>query len=702
MATPTYQDAFEIVHHEDGIVAIALKLQPDESLSWGHLYAFVRLADDWLSRKDVTALCYQLIQTDSDSNKDPDYKAWIKSVQQELDNSDNFTNFCDRIQKIRTYQKPLIGLVLENCFGNHLAWMLWADYRIAIGAGGKIGFPETAFGMLPSLGSISRMLQLWDEDFTLRLATQTTNYNISDALALGIVDEQVETVEDALAHIKSYSTKSTTDQQQTKAIISEPQLKLPPPRINFLFPGVIATQKLIADYKSSAAFDKLLEQEYDLYFKSIHSESVTAMIRTNYYGIRGAKEQTKRIAEKTSREIQRMAVIGAGMMGSGIAYEAARAGLQVTLLDTEIAKADHGKDYAQKVTDKLVAQGKMQPNKQSALLEQIYTSENFDDLKTADILIEAVFEDITLKTKLIADISPNLAAQTVFASNTTSLPIGQLAQASQNPAAFIGLHFFSPVDRMPLVEVILGKETDESTINAALKTIHLLNKISIVVQDGPGFFTSRIFFNYLLEGITMVLEGIPASMVEKAAKKAGFPVGPLLVLDEISLPLMLHVYEQLPTLHGAQQAAYALLKEMISAGKTGRKGNAGFYPYDENGKRGNLVDETRTGEAATIDLDVLGKRLLHVVALDAFRCLSDGIIAQPIDGDLGSVLGIGYAPHTGGVFAHIDQVGLAKFVSECDEFASYGDQWQVPESLKDLATQDYRFYNGFESNWNPS
>ncbi|WP_166334143.1 3-hydroxyacyl-CoA dehydrogenase NAD-binding domain-containing protein [Sphingobacterium chungjuense] len=700
MTNSSNLDGFNILQHPQGVVEIAVNLPSNQALSLAHIKNFFSLADSWISRDHVSALCYSIDGKNAAIN--PDYITLVEQAKDEQSFRSDLDRIDQLIQKIRIYNKPLIAILRGDCVGIYFAWTLIADYRLALGENVRVGFPETAFGMLPSLGSVTRMIQLWGEDFAFRIATQSTLQTIPEAVSLGIIDRQVENKEDALIILVDYVQHLKAIPQQTASAIQEHQKILATPRINPLFAGVEAYQALILKSQDGLDDYALRQLEHDMYINTTLSDQVVTMLRTNYYGMRSAKERIKQIAENTSREMTKIGVIGAGMMGSGIAYEGARAGLDVTLVDTDLDKAEHGKNYAQKVTDKLVCLNKMTVSEQKALVQRIHASEQFEDLKSADILIEAVFEDIALKTKLIADISPNLAAQTVFASNTTSLPIGQLAQSSQNPASFIGLHFFSPVDRMPLVEVILGKKTDQSTINAALKIIHLLNKIPIVVQDGPGFYTSRIFFNYLLEGITMVLEGIPASMVEKAAKKAGFPVGPLLVLDEISLPLMLHVYDQLPALHEAQEAAYAHLKKMIAAGKTGRKGKAGFYPYDENGKRGEVVDETTASNAANIDLDILGKRLLHVVALDAFRCLSDGIIAQPIDGDIGSVLGIGYAPHTGGVFAHIDQVGLAKFVSECDEFASHGAQWQIPNALRDLAAQDYRFYDGFQSNWNPS
>ena len=401
-----------------------------------------------------------------------------------------------------------------------------------------------------------------------------------------------------------------------------------------------------------------------------------------------------------THQIRKLGVLGAGMMGSGIAYEAARIGVDVVLKDISLEAAQKGKQYAERVTSKLVDKEHMDEEQRQKLLSHIHPTEIPTDLRDSDLIVEAVFEDHILKTNLIKTYLPYLKDNGFFASNTTSLPISGLATASAKPEDFIGMHFFSPVDRMPLVEVIRGQHTSDETLAKALDFVHRMGKVPIVVHDGPAFFTSRIFFNYLLEGITMLLEGIPLSVVENNARQAGFAVGPLAVLDEISLPLMVHVYEQLPMLHPSQQRAYNYLKKLIGQGRNGRRSGKGFYDYPSDGSKKAYWNDPDiillTTQPNEIDIQ---KRLLHVVALDSFRCLDAGILDRPIDGDIGSILGIGYAARTGGVFSHIDQVGLRKFTEDCQRFRVYGEQWEVPESLLQLAEKDFSFYSGFESNW---
>ncbi|WP_447643020.1 MULTISPECIES: 3-hydroxyacyl-CoA dehydrogenase family protein [Chitinophagaceae] len=424
-----------------------------------------------------------------------------------------------------------------------------------------------------------------------------------------------------------------------------------------------------------------------------------AVKRTLEYGVRNAK-QPKRLKGKQDFAFKKISVLGAGMMGAGIAFEIAKAGIPVYLKDTNIELAEKGKAYTEKCCNKRIQLGKMDENKKTEMLSLIHPTVQLEDLKDSDFIIEAVFEDKKLKENVISETTHSLTNDGVFASNTTSLPISELAAYTSDAANFIGMHFFSPVDRMKLVEIILGKNTSNETLDKALQLALKLQKVPIVVHDSPAFFTSRIFFNYLLEAVTMLLEGIPAARIEENAINAGFAVSPLAVLDEISIPLMLHVYDQLPQLSSSQKRCYNYLAILVEAGRTGRKSGKGFYDYDSATKTKQLwLDPTIHPSTHPIDNQTIQKRLLHVMALDSYRCLDEGVLDQAIDGDIGSIMGVGYAANTGGVFAHIDEVGIQQFVKECQSFSSLGEQWQVPDSLKKLAEESFSFYNGLEENW---
>lgn len=420
-----------------------------------------------------------------------------------------------------------------------------------------------------------------------------------------------------------------------------------------------------------------------------------AVKRTLEYGVQNAKNP-KRLSGVPDFHFNKIGVLGAGMMGAGIAFEVAKAGIPVYLKDTDIDLTEKGKSYTEKCCNKLIQLGKMDENKKAEMLSLIHPTTKLEDLENADFIIEAVYEDKKLKEKVIKETTPFLAKDGIFASNTTSLPISELAAFTDNAERFIGMHFFSPVDRMKLVEIIRGKKTSDETLNKALQLALKLQKVPIVVHDSPAFFTSRIFFNYLLEAVTMLLEGIPAAQIEEEAINAGFAVSPLAVLDEISIPLMLHVYDQLPELSPSQRRTYNYLKKLVDAGRQGRKSTKGFYDYDTATGKKQIWQDPTINSSSTIDNQSIQTRLLHVMALDSYRCLDEGVLDQPIDGDIGSIMGVGYASNTGGVFSHIDAVGISQFVKECQSFNGFGEQWNVPPSLKKLAEDNYSFYNGLE------
>lgn len=414
-------------------------------------------------------------------------------------------------------------------------------------------------------------------------------------------------------------------------------------------------------------------------------------------GIHNARDPA-RLSGFPDFPFNKVSVLGAGIMGSGIAYEIAKAGINVCLKDTDITLAEQGKIYTEKCCNKLIGLGKMTESKKAEMLSLIHPTNNTEDIAGSDLIIEAVFEDKKLKKKVIAENSSFLTVNGFFASNTTSLPITELASFTNNATDFIGMHFFSPVERMKLVEIIRGKQTSDKTLNKALQFALTLQKVPIVVHDVPAFFTSRIFFNYLLEAVTMLLEGIPAPMIEDAAVKAGFAIGPLAVLDEISITLMLHVYDQLPELSFSQKRCYGYLSKLVATGRTGRKAGKGFYNYDTSTKTKQIWLD-KSIPVHQLDMKIIQKRLLHVMALDSYRCLDEGVLERPVDGDIGSVMGVGFAAQTGGVFAHIDEVGIQRFVNECHLFSDCGEQWEVPSSLQKLAEEGYQFYNGHRSNW---
>jgi len=691
---------FHIEQDNQHIVTIKplADIATEESTILDRIQEFVDLVARVLNEKEVRGLIY----TCPINTKQTDYVRLFDQVSNGQLDPESIRKTTWKALQLKALGKPIVSILDSNCTGIGLATMLWSDYRIA-GPQVKMGFPESKFGLFTGFATTITLPQLIGSTAALNLLTQAKLISNKEALELGLVNEVTTDIEQSLMLAKNWileNSKTTISIPGPVAVSAEFEeacaaaLK----KTRGLLPGTNAIIQLLKT-SQLLSFTEAVESETMLYHEVLSAPEPLHMVRTLYEGILQAQHRD-RIKSLGNYTIKKIGILGAGMMGSGIAYEAAKAGISVVLKDVNRPQAEQGKAYSTKLCDKLLAQGQINSLQQQTLLTNIQPSDQVADLVDADLIIEAVFEDLELKAEVTRESLPYLAENGFFASNTTSLPITALAAATDRPARFIGMHFFSPVDRMPLVEIICGTQTDQVTMQKAIAIALRLGKIPIVVHDGPGFFTSRIFFNYLLEAITMLLEGIPASQIEEEAIQAGFAVGPLAVLDEISLELMLHVYDQFPTLHNSQRRAYAHLSKMIKNGRKGRKSGHGFYDYDPVSRTKTVWQNPAlpaSGESPSSG--IIQKRLLHVMALDSYRCLEEGVLEQPIDGDIGSILGVGYAAHTGGVFGHIDLTSLPVFVQECQSFLHLGEQWEVPRSLIERADRNFKFYTGFSSNW---
>ncbi|WP_104382364.1 3-hydroxyacyl-CoA dehydrogenase NAD-binding domain-containing protein [Sphingobacterium sp. HMA12] len=694
------QSYFDIQQDNQHIVTIKplADAVADEQCILDRLQQFVALVTAVLREKEVRGLIY----TCPLNSKQTDYLPLFNQVSSGQFDPEILLKTTLQALQWKSQDKPIVSIFDNECTGICLATMLWSDYRIA-GSEIKMGFPESKFGLFTAFGATICLPQLVGSVQALNLLTQARLIPGQTALELGLLNEVAADFDLCLLQAKNwilanskqsvsaaYSALSSAEFEAACSTILK--------KTRGLLPGSNAVVELLKT-NPSLSLTESVTAEATRYHQVLSAPETLHMVRTLHEGILKA-QHPDRIKSLGDYKVKKIGILGAGMMGSGIAYEAAKAGIEVVLKDVTTAQAEQGKAYSTKLCDKLFAQGQMSSIQQQDLLANIQPSTQVADLVGADLIIEAVFEDLELKAVVTRQSLPYLAENGFFASNTTSLPITALAAATDRPERFIGMHFFSPVDRMPLVEIICGTQTDQITLQKAIAVTLRLGKIPIVVHDGPGFFTSRIFFHYLLEAITMLLEGIPAIQIEEESIQAGFAVGPLAVLDEISLELMLHVYDQFPALHNSQRRAYAHLNNMISNGRNGRKSGHGFYDYDPVSRTKTIWRNPAlpTSEGSW-SADIIRKRLLHVMALDSYRCLEEGILEETIDGDIGSILGVGYAAHTGGVFGHIDLTTLPTFVRECQSFLPFGEQWEIPQSLKELADRNFTFYTGFDSNW---
>jgi 3-hydroxyacyl-CoA dehydrogenase/enoyl-CoA hydratase/3-hydroxybutyryl-CoA epimerase len=446
-------------------------------------------------------------------------------------------------------------------------------------------------------------------------------------------------------------------------------------------------------------FDTALKIEARHFTSVLMNPSSTAMIRSLFINKEALEKGANRpkVADQT---VHKVGVIGAGMMGAGIAYVSANAGIEVVLIDAAQDAADRGKAYSEGLLDKGIQRRKVTAEKKAEVLARITATTDYAALAGCDLIVEAVFEDPKVKAEVTARVEAVVGEGCIFATNTSTLPISSLAKASQRPANFIGIHFFSPVDKMMLVEIIRGKETGDVAVAKALDYVRQIRKTPIVVNDARFFYANRCIIPYINEGIRMVAEGVEPALVENAAKLVGMPLGPLQLVDETSIDLGVKIAKATRAAMGdayPDGAVDAVLFWMADQGRLGKKSNAGFYSYDAAGKREGLWD----GLAAQYpvadeqpDLTTVQHRLLMAQVLEAVRALEDGVLTDIREGDVGAILGWGFAPWSGGPFGWLDIIGATRAVEICDTLTeTHGARFSAPQMLRDMAARGATFYN---------
>jgi 3-hydroxyacyl-CoA dehydrogenase/enoyl-CoA hydratase/3-hydroxybutyryl-CoA epimerase len=627
--------------------------------------------------------------------------------------------FCRGLQQalrgLETCGKPVAAAINGTALGGGLEVCLACHYRVAAdNPKSVLGLPEVQVGLLPGGGGTQRLPRLIGMESALQLITQGKHVKPAEALELGFVNEVVEPGSEVAAAkawvLGSGDAVAPWDKKGFKvpggAGLMHPKAiqtlmfgtSLLQKMTNHNYPAPIAIMSAV--YEGTVLpIDTALDVETK-YFVSLLMDPVSRnMMRTLFVNKGAADKLVRRPAGPEKRKVTKLGILGAGMMGAGVAFVSARAGMQVVLLDTSEDAAQKGKDYSRNLLQKRIDKGRMTAAKAEALLERIHTTTNYDDLEGCELVIEAVFEDRDIKADVTAKTEAVIADDAIFASNTSTLPITGLAKASKRPEQFIGIHFFSPVDKMPLVEVIVGEETQDVAIAQALDYIQQIRKTPIVVNDSRGFYTSRVFSVFSREGIIMLAEGINPALIENVARHAGMPVGPLAVTDEVSLELSHHVMTQTRKDLGDQYvespADAVIAKFVEELGRKGKKANKGFYEYPEDGKKHlwsglkelyPLSDEQPTA-------DEVEKRLLYAQAIETVRCMDEGVVTHPEDADIGSIFGWGFPPYTGGTISFIETEGLSAFVDEADCLAAtYGERFAVPDSLRAMAEKGEVFY----------
>ncbi len=676
--------------------------------------AFATITDTFINDQDAKGLILTSGKSTFVVGADIDQLTTIETAEQAFDLVEDLKT---SLRRLETSGKPVVAAITGTALGGGLELALACHYRIAIdspktSSTTKLGLPEVKLGLLPGGGGTQRLPRLIGIQKALELMTQGKELRPQQALEIGFIDDVAHDDDELISKAKAWINDNPKAQQPW----DKKGFKIPGGDSNhpkmvqvFSMAPAMANQKSHGNYPAithilSSVFegcltdiDNGLKIESRFFVACVLSDVSKNMINSLWTQLNSIKKGQSRPQGFERSKVSKVGILGAGMMGAGIAYVSAKAGMEVVLLDTAIEGAEKGKSYSTKLLDKAISRGRSTKDKKQALLDLIKTTTSYDDLEGCDLIIEAVFEDIDIKAQCTRQSEAVIPETAFYASNTSTLPITELAKASKRPNQFIGLHFFSPVDKMPLVEIIVGEKTDDATLATGFDYVGQIGKTPIVVNDSRGFYTSRVFGTYVSEGIAMLAEGVHPRSIEVAGMKSGMPMPPLALQDEVSLSLSLHVMEQTKkameaegktfTPHPAMSVVEKMVKEF---GREGKKVSKGFYDYPENGEKhlwSDLTELYQTTDEQPSQQDLVD-RLLYVQANETAKCYEENVVRTVADANIGSIFGWGFAPNQGGTLQFINSVGVDKFVARSRELAQkYGARFEPAQILVAMAAK---------------
>jgi len=621
-----------------------------------------------------------------------------------------------QLRRIEKLKAPVVAAINGAALGGGYEICMACNHRIAINdAKTKIGLPEVTLGLLPGAGGVVRLTRMLGLEAAAPFLMEGKQVSPEEAKSARLIDDLATDQADMIAKAKAWCKANPNavqpwDDKSYKVPGGTPSspglaMKLPiiPAMLKSKTKGCFPAPEAIlsaAVESLQVDFDTAMKVEAR-YFTSLAVGPVAKnMIKAFFFQLQEIGKGACRPKGIEHHTTKKVGILGAGMMGAGIAYSSAMSGIEVVLKDISLEAAQKGKAYSENLLKKRISKGAMTQEKADKVLSLIKPTANAEDLAGCDLVIEAVFEKRELKAQVTKEAEAQMLATGVMASNTSSLPITGLAEASVRPANFIGLHFFSPVDKMPLVEIICGKQTSPETLAKSIDYVLQIKKTPIVVNDARGFFTTRVIGTYVNEGLGMLKEGLAAASIEMAAAKAGFPVGTLAISDELNLQTMRNISlaaradleaqgQTLPVTPSEE-----VIVKMLDLKRAGKAAGAGFYDYPQGGKKTlwpGLKDVFAAG-SKQIPFEDMQERFLFVQALETVRCMQEGVIEKVADANIGSIMGIGFPAWTGGVVQYINQYGLRKFVARAEELAKrYGERFNPPALLVEKAEKDEIF-----------
>lgn len=701
---------------DDGIVVATMDL-PGRPMNvvGDELMAGIAAAAERLAQADAQGLILTSAKADFCAGGDLDRMVRWTRPEQAFEGSMAMKQV---LRRLETLGKPVVAAINGHALGGGLEIALACHARFALDdVRLKLGQPEVKLGLLPGGGGTVRLSRLVGIQQALQICGEGADLTPQKALGMGLLQGLAQDRDALVAQARAW-------------IAAHPKAQQPWDAPKFRFPGgdsrapavaqIWAIAPSIAAAKSQGnypavqhimssvfeggllGFDAACEVESRYFAACAMSQVSKNMINTLWFQLNALKKGASRPAGPAPSKVKKLGILGAGMMGAGIAYVSAKVGIEVVLLDTTPDAADRGKAYSQGLLDKAIKRGRSTPEQRDALLARIKPTTAYADLAGCDLVIEAVFEDRAVKAGVTQQAEAVLGAGAVFASNTSTLPITGLALASKRPANFIGLHFFSPVDKMPLVEIIVGAETSDATLARSFDYVLQIAKTPIVVNDSRGFYTSRVFGTYVMEGLAMLKEGVHPRSIEVAGLQAGMPMPPLALQDEVSLSLSLHVAEQTKKDLAAEGKTYtdhpgmAVVRQLCEIGRVGKKAGQGFYDHTDGDKQlWPGLARLFPVAAQQPEQRELMDRLLFAQANEAARCFEEGVLRAVADANIGSIFGWGFAPFHGGALQFINAMGAPAFVARSRELAvKFGPRFEPAAVVARQAAEGGHFSDG--------